>query len=509
MTASELALRARMRRDPALLDRAEAVARDAVEWCAIADSQPRERAAHALSRALALAGADVRVYRNVARIQRTRFGDVAAAQHALAAGAAALLAADTQTAEWCALADGWRAAGDPDAALHYLEHARASARTVEDFCAIGDLDRAEVAARTVRDRVEIARACDDAQDLDRLQANLAAGVTAIATVDDAITIARTLQRFGEPIGDAFAAGAARAESARDWIGLARVAPSDREAGRCFERADELADETNRNLVDCIARGLRFRGGARDEATATAVPADLVPWSARTLGWPHDPQALFDLVRNAVPRTTIDDIARNDYGMDYADHLAVLDEIVTTGAVRHPLPWCPLEVLQLERWNEGDEIDHLARAFACTLLCIDDAGPLRWQDGNESTIATLLHSAIALGTEAVDAAIGLFAAMANAYRDDKYDLMRSFAELALVLAAVWRDATDPRIAPLVIRLVHDEARLREDATRWSEGWLLGLTNFDQRHALWRALAAAILAPSVGHDPQLTRLASLLA
>src|SRR5262245_15529615 len=161
MTASELVLRGRMQGDLALVERAQETARDAVEWCAIAETLPRERAGRAIARALELAGSDVRVYRNVALIER---GDVAAAKRALAAGAEALLAHHATTLDWCALADGWRAAGDADAALHYLEHARASAETVADWCALGELGRAEALARTVSERVLVVQACDAAQD---------------------------------------------------------------------------------------------------------------------------------------------------------------------------------------------------------------------------------------------------------------------------------------------------------------------------------------------------------
>jgi len=505
MTASELVLRGRIQGDLALVERARESARDAVEWCAIAEALPRERAGDALARALALAGADVRVYRNVARIESTRFENVAAAKRALAAGAEALLAHGGATLDWCALADAWRAAGDADAALHYLEHARASAETVADWCAVGELARAEASARTVGERTRVVQACDAAQDLARVVANLVAAVPAIATVEEAVVVAGLLGHYEQDATPAFAAGAALARSPGEFIALARVASSDGECQRWLERGAAEGDEAMRGLAEHIARARGLRGGTDEPAEPLVMPHDMLPRSVRTLGWPHEPAALLDRLRAAMSPATLDAIASGDYGQDHAEHLAALEEIQRTGGVRHPLPWFPLEVLQLERWAEGDAVDHLARAFACTVLCIDDAGPLRWHDGNESTMAVLLHSAIALGTEAVEDVIGLFAAMANAYRDDE---LRAFAELGLVLAAVWRDATDPRIAPLVIRLIHDEARLREQSTRWSERWLLGITNFDLRHELWRALARAILAPSVGHDPQLTRLAELL-
>ena len=492
-----------MRGELGLLDEAETLAGDDPHaWCAIAEShEARERAAYAVSRALALAGTDLRVYRNAARIQRTRLGE--SGHHALAAAAAMLEQQPPSTTAWCALADAWRAAGDRDAAEHYLEHAKASAATCEDWCAVGELARAEAAARTTRDRIAVVKACDDAQDLERLTINLRAGVQAIASVDDAVAMVRMCEAYGEDTGAAYARGLDLARVAEDWFALFPVSRSDAEAQQCLNNATEIGNQNDLARVEHLSRWRGFRDANR-ETPPLLRPEQLLAWSPRTLGWDHAPSALFDELRRRIPRATIESIAGNDYGQDMPEHLAALDEYVRTGGIRHPIRWVPLEVLQLERWSEGDHIDHVSRAFACTALCIDDAGPSSATDGNESTIAVLLESALVIGE--VDAAIGLFAAMANSYGDAG---MRPFAELALVLAAVWRDAGDPRIPPLVARIVHDEAQLRETYTRWAPQWLLGLTNFDQRHALWRQLARAILGPSVGHDPVLTQLAARLA
>ena len=509
-TASQLVLRARAIGDVALLDAAEPLARDAVDWHALAESHPDDdRVRDCLARALAMAGTDVHVYRSIARIQRTRLGDPAAASRTLAAAAAAFLTADPPTVDWCLLADSWNRVGDRDAALDYLRHASASARTSSDHCAVGELDRAEALATTVHDRIAIAKACDDAQDLDRLTANLAAGIDAIASVEDAVAMMRALERFGA--GDdeherCYRAGKQRAVAARELIALSAIAPDDRECRRCLEAAEPLADHLERQRIEMLARDKRFRGGEWDETLIPQLsPGQLMPWSARSLGWAHQPGTLFDLLRARVDAAMIHDIASCDYGMDVAEHTAALETIVA-GRVPHPLAWFPLEVLQLTRWEEGDDTDHVARAFCACVLLLDEAGPTAMHDGNESTIPVLLHSCLVLGTEALDAAIGFYAAFANAGRDG---VVRAFAELAMVLAAVWRDADDPRIPAVVQRLIHEEPTLREHAILTSPQWLLGCTNFDQRHTLFRSLAKSVLAPTIGHDAQLTRLAELLA
>jgi hypothetical protein len=192
-------------------------------------------------------------------------------------------------------------------------------------------------------------------------------------------------------------------------------------------------------------------------------------------------------------------------MDFDQHFAALEAIRTAGTIPQPLDWFPLETLQLARWLDGPDVDHLSRAFVCTVLCIDDAGPMSRTYGNESTLAVLLESCFVLGIEAVDALIELLAAMADAYGDVD---MRLFAELALVLAAAWRDPGDPRIPLLVDRLVHDEPLHRRTATLVSEGWLLGITNFDQRHATWRAMIRWVLALPAHGFPHLRKLDDLL-
>ena len=510
-TASDFVLRARPRGDVALLDAAEHVARDAHDWCVIAESfssTDRGRAEHALSRALALAGDDLVAYRNVARIQRTRLADPAGAAHALATAGAMLLARSATTSEWCALAAAWTALGDDDTALDYLRHARAVADACEDYCRIGDLDRAEASARGVHDRIAIAKACDDAQDLDRLLANLDAAIEAIESVDGAIAVMRALDRFGashEARVRCYATGTQYAASAADLLALSAIALDDGHALRCLDAARPLA---NANEQRRIAYRVRARQPAGDwpDDPARYTPGELLPWSARSLGWPHEPARLFDRLRTEVSGDALQTIASCDYGYELEQNLAALEDIVETGQLRHPLPWFPLEVLQLERWTDNLDMDHVAHGFACTVLLLDDSGPTPFTDGIESTISSHLRSCIVLGREYVEAAIGLYAAIANAHRDP---LMRAFADLFLVLAAVWRDADDPRIPPLVARLVHDEAELRQQETVWGTNWLLGLTNFDQRHPQIRELAAAILGPAVLHAPHLAQLARLLA
>jgi hypothetical protein len=504
-TASELLLRAR---DPelagdrrALVEQAETLAEDGIERCHLAtvwaQLGERERAASCLEGATAYA-VDVRVARNAARIRRTLLDDPALSAQALAACAAALLQRDATAGEWRLLAAGWREAGDRDAALDYLAHAAAAAGPAAELCdvaagyaelgdhaaAAGAVARAATEARAVLEHAAVAKAYDELADLEGVSASLAAGERAIASADDAAVMA-----FAYADHDGGAAAVDRC--------LAR--------GRALAASDDDAaylDAAWANIdLDLAELGLEEPSHEEDRLRP---PSELLRRRVRSLAWPHQPHRLLDRLRSEVGAERLQQIAENDYGHEAEAYFRVLESITRTGLVPHPL-WDPLEVLQLERWHDDRHgpTDHLARAFACTLLCIDDPAPGSRQEGNESTIAVLLESCIALGTAYLDDLVGLLAPMADTYGDRG---MRIFAEFALVLAAAWLDPADPRLPGAVARLLHDEPRFLETSLIIShaDGWLLRLTNFNQRHGVWRSLARAILYPHTDATRPLARM-----
>lgn len=485
-----------------MLDQADALLSDGLERCHLATAQAqladRDHAARTLAGTAAHAG-EVRVARNAARIYRTLLGDPATGARMLAACAAELMQRDAPADDWRLLAAGWREAGDRGAALHYLAHAAATASTVDELCAVsigygdaGDHDaaraaveRAAAGAGSVFAWAAVAKAYNELADLDGVTASLAAGEARIASADDAIVMAFAYAEHGADTAD---------------------------IDRCIGRAHELAatgddDELLRTARYTLGRALTERAftSPRDESDRRRSPDALLRRRPRSLGWPHAPSRLFDRLRSRIEPDQLRTIAGSD-PLDAPNHFEGLEAIVSTGLIRRH-HWDVFEALQLDRWADGryGPIDHLRRAFTCTILCIDNAAPGSDDEGHETTIAVLLESCIALGTGAVDDLVALLAAMADAYGHHE---MRPFAELALVLAAAWLDPSDPRIPGAVTRLVHDEARFLETATGVttpSHGWLLRLTNFDQRHNVWRALARAILTPPT---PELRQLAQLL-
>jgi hypothetical protein len=506
-TASALLLRAR---DPTAAGRRELVAEaeplvtDGLERCHLATAwaQLGERAlaASALAATAADAG-EVRVARNAARIHRTLLGDPAAGARTLAACAAELLPRDAAAVDWRLLAAGWREAGDRDAALYYLAHAAATAATAEELGAVsaayadaGDLDaarataaRAGAAADSVHAWAAVAAAYDELTDLDGVAASLVAGEARIASADDAAAMATAYASH-------------RAETA--------------DVERCIARGHALAGDNagDGELLQHVRWSLDYQLAERTFTTPgydeerRQLPGELLRRRVRSLGWPHAPHRLLDRLRARMTPETLRSIAGNDpFSGD--DHLAALEAIAHTGRVPHPLRWAPHEAISLERWANGTHspIDHLGRAFACAILCIEDGAPCSSEEGNAPTLAVLLESCIALGTAAVDDLVALLAAMADSYT--YYNEMRIFTELALVLAAAWLDPSDPRLPAAATRLVHEETRRLEHASESQRhhGWLLRLTHFDLRHDLWRSLARSILTPAT---PELRQLPALL-
>lgn len=221
---------------------------------------------------------------------------------------------------------------------------------------------------------------------------------------------------------------------------------------------------------------------------------------RTLaGWSGEVGPLLDWLRERITPQTLRTITG---GLE--EHLAVLKDIYETGLVPHPLRFHPAEVLELTGWQKGPSTDHLARAYCCALLCLDRAGPETRRDDQTATLAVLVESCIKLGPEALAALVRFLAALIEGTpRDTNADFV--FLHLALLLAAIAQDAADPRLPALGEYLLALEQRWRAEWSAPDEQWLLGLTRFDQRHKLWRALAARLLTPTTAAPlPQIAAL-----
>ena len=220
-------------------------------------------------------------------------------------------------------------------------------------------------------------------------------------------------------------------------------------------------------------------------------------------FPPAPGALLHLLRARVDDGMLREIARADYGMDEDEHLAALLPIRDRGEVPRAMGWEPKEVLELIRWSEPEDPEwkpgstgrrgHLMRAFACAALlrAAAEPGQIGYHCGENSTVAQLVASALALGP-AVQGAAARFLAW-RIPRLEPEDERPFFAFGLLVLATLLREGRldDAALAAAADWVVAEEAEERAALGPClpanPDGWLLGLTWHNQKDAVWRSLA----------------------
>lgn len=472
-----------------------------------------------LAAAVRAANERIWVHRNAARIYREHVGDLAAARKVLSEIEA------LTCSEWRLAAAAWTELGDLAEAVRCLERAAANAGTASDLCTIALgyrdsgfadeglllLEGADTLATRAIDSWSLANTYRALGDPDRARATLERGLRDVAGVPERVTFAHAMATYGSGsarLAEILADAERRAGTVPDWIQIAiayhQLLVDTDAADRCTRQASKIAIDPKHERDIAVTRS-RMTLQLLDDDRPRLAPAALLWPGARSFGWERDPALLLGWLRARMPRDSIVAMAALAHYFTN-DHFIALLDIAKSGLLPHPLP-AYLELLDQIRWREGPSVDHLVRAFACTLLCIEDAA-VAIPDGHEPTIAVLLDSCIALGPDAVSAAVALFAAMADSY-DAAHSTTRHaptvlFAELGLVLAAAWLDPTDPRIGPLIDRLIVDEPRYRTNVRDPGPAWLLGLTRNHQRDALWRSLADRILT-----NPRHDRLAALLA
>jgi len=317
--------------------------------------------------------------------------------------------------------------------------------------------------------------------------------------DDAIALAQA----------AFVRTEALATTVNDWIEIAEHRfdhEQHDEVQRCLERAVIVAttdDERGR-----IANVYRYRlndATAADALGPTGLPPNQIARVQQTLdGWTSNSARLLDWLRPQLDRQQLDKLAAAA-GFEPEKHVAVIADIQRTGLVPYPLGWYPREALEIERWRTGVHASPRRCAFACTVLLIDTTGPI-YRDGFEPTIALLVESCRELGDEALDGAIGLLVALTESF--DPGLPCVAFALLGLVLATAAREPLDPRLPGLCDRLITSVATFQQRFSVYTPEWLLGLSNFDSRHAVFRSLVASILGAESA-PPHLTAIAARFA
>jgi len=179
----------------------------------------------------------------------------------------------------------------------------------------------------------------------------------------------------------------------------------------------------------------------------------------------------------------------------------------------PLGWVPQEVLELIRWSEpedpewkpGDvgERGHLMRAFSCAALLRAAAEPGNLLDGENSTLAQLVASTLALGRDVQVAAARFLAWRVPMLNRDEERPFFAFALLFLAVLLREERLSDEALAAAGEWMIAEEAAEAEaqgEHVPTPQGpWLLRLSFFDLRHSLWRAFARQMLREAADVGP----------
>ncbi len=309
------------------------------------------------------------------------------------------------------------------------------------------------------------------------------GVAGARSSHDAAVWASLANRHQRPevAAVAIARAEALASNVLDWLDFAEHAASHQlgasVARRATERAEALADSPETRARVAFA----YKQWVGDDAAATRLGLR---------GRKPEPAAaqLLDWLRVRLTRKQLEHIAQADYGHDFNAHLAVLEDVCATGVTPFSLDWVPHEVLALTRWSQGENVDHLVRAFCATMLIL--------VPGELDELCTngviLAESCAALGPAAVDGALALFRWCQTSSEARFAD--PAFATLLLLLLAA-------QFSPGEVTAFADEFLRSDDDTVASVRTEVGAS---LRADLWRELLAAWLEPLAAGEPAVARV-----
>lgn len=521
------------------LDAAIAEAKDMHEWRAVLlaaadiDAVPRTELAKLADRTFELAarGAGIWEFRDVATVRKQHLDDEEGARAALEACRAAFLASKggPKDYEWVLLAKGFvETLGDQAGAREVLalglDQARAAASAAQLCCiatAWAELVDREAGVALLREAEALgsdgslgpwvlANAWRAVGDADAVRRVLDGALARAQTHEDAIEVARAWasHRRREQAAGALVRVEALASSVEEWLAIGELA-LDAELGverirRAVERAEAVAS-TEADEARVSAAYLHWLGDR--EAAERVGPRGAHPSSLRSVvdpdflsSWAPSATALFDHMRATVTEEELTSIAKADYGMGAAKHLAALRDICESGRVPTKSAWVPHEVLELSRWAEGERVNHVERGLSALLLCLSPPS-----FGELVTNGVILaESCLELGPEVVALGERLFAwfgasvAMDEAGEVEAGDELDSERALALLLLFILRAATsatpgrDPQLIELAERLTQPTEPL-EFASMHIEG--------SMREALWERLLTETLRPD---DPPSRKL-----
>lgn len=522
-----------------LLREAEDAAEYSSEWQEIAQAHAQrgpagyEDAQRCAERALAGERRSVRPYRNAAVLYLKALGDPEGARALLDRCAGTLRSDPDPKSEgaarffdqvryydWVLLAEGYQELFGAAAEVSTcLEQAVALAREPQDYCAIsGTYERLlddNQTARALFARAEALASTSDAgswstianhfrnSDPERARQCLERGLAQARTHSEctALALGFSHHRIEEGPERCLDKGASLARRAHEWIYLADVANDLAESRVRPFLEGALAASPDVEDRHKIAYG--FRHWLNDPERADAIsPRGLRPTAilrkVRTLaGWNADPDGLFDWLCAHMTTESLRKIAEADYDCGTEKHLVALQDIAAFRLVPRPIPWSPVEVLELARWADGQKVDHLARAFASTLLCLND-------DAIQS-LPGLLESVIELGPGVLALLVGFLTALIEADEEDD-TTGHIYLQLALLFAASAQDPRDPRLGALAGDIWVMEHTRGGAVDAKSDAWLRRLMRSARTYRRWRLLAARCLDGA--QDPRVARIAAAL-
>ncbi|EDM77543.1 hypothetical protein PPSIR1_09575 [Plesiocystis pacifica SIR-1] len=513
------------------LDAAIAEAKDMHDWRAVLlaaadiDAVPRTELAELADRTFELAarGAGIWEFRDVATVRKQHLDDEAGGRAALEACRAAFLASGRgpNDYEWVLLAKGFvETLGDQAGAREVLalglDQARAAASAAQLCCiatAWAELVDREAGVALLREAEALgsdgsvrpwalANAWRAVEDADAVRRVLDGALARAQTHEAAIEVARAWasHRRREQAAGALVRVEALASSVEEWLAIGELA-LDAELGverirRAVERAEAAVSASmGADAARVSAAYLHWLGDG--EAAERVGPRGAHPSSLRSVvdpdflsSWAPSATALFDHMRATVTEEELTSIAKADYGMGAAKHLAALRDICESGRVPTKSAWVPHEVLELSRWAEGERVNHVERALSALLLC---SSPPSFSEIVTNGVI-LAESCLALGPEVVALGERFFAwfgasvAMDEAGEVEEGDELDSDRALALLLLFILRAATsatpgrDPQLIELAERLTQPAEPL-EFASMCIEG--------SMREALWERLLTETL------------------
>lgn len=215
------------------------------------------------------------------------------------------------------------------------------------------------------------------------------------------------------------------------------------------------------------------------------------------------------------------IADADLCLDEAQNFQALKHIQQGRPMPVPLEWIPREVLSLRRWIEPCDPHQsglhsipqitdkaLICAFCCAVLlqAADSPQTLDLIASEVSTLIQYVAAARCLGRAASESALRslcwrvLRLPDAPEYSEEFPFFAMAILLLYATLFVPYQDGSDLNL--LADWVMEVEAQTREEwgAPGSPLPWLLGLTLFEQRHAVWRRLAQEILFDSAKSFPE---------